>query len=160
MRFAAVVAAVLLAGVPAGAAWTEGETIPRLALEDQHGRRGEVDERVRLLLFTREMRAGGIVKEALADADQALLEARRAVYVADISGMPAVVSRLFAVPAMRRRAYRVLLDRDGAATEGLPAVEGKVTVVALDRLRITRITHATSAAELGELLRPPATPDR
>lgn len=148
MRLTAVLAALLLASGTLAAGWVEGDTIRPVALEDQHGRRGEIDERVRVLLFTRDMGGGGVVKEALADADQAFLDARGVVYVADIGGMPAMISRLFALPAMRKRPYRVLVDRDGSATREFPRAEGKATVILLDRLRVMRVSYAASAAEL------------
>lgn len=149
---AMVVAMALVLAVSAGAAWNEGETIRQFSLQDQHGRPADVDDGVRLLLVSRDMKGGGFVKEALAEVDQAFLDARRAVYVADISGMPAVVSRLFAVPAMRKRGYRVLLDRDGSATRELATPEGKVAIVTLDRLRVVRVAHATSPREVRDAL--------
>jgi len=100
------------------------------------------------------MAAGDVVKAALGDTEQRVLDERGLVYVADISGMPAVISRMFAIPKMRKRPYRVLLDRDGAVVRDLPRVEGRPTLVALDRLRIVRIEHPASAEELKRATEP------
>jgi len=143
---------VLVAAAVAAPAWAPGTQLPRFALEDQHGVRVEVDEQVALLVVTRDMDAGDLVKQALAGVDQRRLDERRALYVADISRMPALVSRLIAIPRMRQRPYRVLLDRDGSATRDAPYVEKKPTVLFLDRLRITRVEHAASAEELRRLV--------
>lgn len=146
------VSALLVLLFVLGASATErygvGATLAQRSLEDQHGVRAEVDERVELLLVTRDMKAGDLVKKALDGIPQTRLDERHALYVADISGMPALVSRLFAVPRMRERAYRVLLDRDGSVARELPHVDGKPTLVSLAALRITAITHPATVDEV------------
>ena len=94
------------------------------------------------------MDGGGVVKQGLAAADQAFLEAHDAAYVADVSGMPSLALRLFALPSLRKRPYRILLDRDGAATRTLPHGAGAVTVLRLDRLRVTGVSHPAHADDL------------
>jgi hypothetical protein len=125
-----------------------GSTLARRSLEDQHGKRAEIDEHVRVLVVTRDMEAGDLVKKALAEVEQKTLDERGVVYVADISRMPGLVSRLFAVPRLRERPYRVLLDRDGSLARELPYVEGKPAVVSLDALRITAVAHPATVDDV------------
>ena len=73
------------------------------------------------------------------------MSGRRAVYVADISGMPGLIAKTFAIPAMRDRPYFMLLDRDGETTARLPDIEGQATLVFLDRLAVRRIVNVTEA---------------
>jgi hypothetical protein len=101
------------------------------------------------------MDGGGQVKEAFATVDQAWLDARGVAYVADISGMPALVSRLMAVPRMRSRPYRVLLDRDGTRTRDLPREKGRATVLWLDDLTVRAMDHPQTAAALRASLEQP-----
>jgi len=150
MRAAGVL--VLFATVASAEPYAVGGTLRPFSLADQHGARASVGEEVRLLLLSRDMGAGDIVKGALGDADQRFLDERRAVYLADVSGMPAMIRRMFALPKMRKRPYRVLIDEDGTVARDFPRVEGKPTLVLLDRLRITRIDHPASASELGRAL--------
>jgi len=138
----ALVASVAVAAVGVGG------RIAAVRLEDQHGKVGVVDAGTRVLVVSRDMDGGGLVKEAFADVDQAWLEVRRVVYVADISGMPALVSRLMAVPRMRGRAYRVLLDRDGAVARELPHEKGRATVLRLDDLVIRGVEHPATGPAL------------
>ncbi len=132
----------------APAPYAVGDTIEAFALEDQHGDSGGVDASTRVILFSRDMPGGDLLKEALEDVEAGALEARGAVYVSDISGMPALVSRLMAVPAMRRRPYDLLLDRDGDVTARLPDAIRQATLIHLDALRIERIEHASDAATI------------
>jgi hypothetical protein len=144
----AVTGFMLVAGSAAAEPIGAGSTLAPFTAEDQHGARVEVDERVRLLVFSRDMDGGDVVKQALADTSQASLDGRHAVYVADISRMPAVISTLIAVPRMRQRPYRVLLDRDGSSTRDLPYEKGRPTVLVLDALRVVRVEHPGSADAL------------
>jgi len=133
-------------------AWVVGERIEGFALEDQHGETRRVDAATRLVLFSRDMDGGGLLRSALEDTPSETLPERDAVYVADISGMPGLVARLFAVPAMRRRPYPMLLDRTGETTARLPDVEGQATLVFLDDLVVTRVEHADSDDVVRRLL--------
>ena len=147
MRLAAL-GLVLAATLATAAPVDVGTALAGFTLDDQHGVPGTVDGRTRIVLFTREMKGGDVAKAALAGADQSFLDARGLVYVADVSRMPAVVLRLFALPRLRERPYRMLLDRDGTQTRELPSPEGHATVLFLTELRVTRIADYGSAAEL------------
>jgi hypothetical protein len=152
VRVLAATIAVLAAVALADERYDVGSTIPRLALEDQHGAAGAIDDTVRIVVLTRDMDAGNVVKETLADEEQRFLDEHHAVYVADISRMPALVSRLIAVPRMRGRRYRVFLDRKGDLVSRFPVTDGKPSVVYLERGRVTRVVHPATANELRAVL--------
>lgn len=157
LRPAALLAGTLLAAsavglAPASEPYAVGDRIAAVTLEDQHGVERAVDESVALVLFARDMDAGDIVKQALAETDGEALAARHAVYVADISAMPGLVARMFALPRMRKRAYPMLLDRDGVATERFPAREGVVTLMRLDDLELEAVEFVADPAALAATL--------
>ena len=130
-----------------------GDLVPELSLEDQHGETRSIDDSTRLVLFSRDMEGGDLLKSALADVKEDFLPSRSVVYVSDISGMPRLVARMFAIPSMRRRPYPMLLDRTGEATASLPDVPGRATVLFLEGRRIERIEHAEDVAGIRALLR-------
>jgi hypothetical protein len=140
---------------PPAAARAVGDRIESFELLDAHGQPGRIDESVRLLLFAADMDAGGLVNDAL-EEDPSLqdLAARGAVFVSDIHRMPALITRLFALPSMRRRPYRMLLDREAAGPSArIPREEGKVTLLDLDSLTIRRIEYLDSAKSVAGALR-------
>jgi hypothetical protein len=141
-------ALLALAAVCRAEPWAPGTALPALALDDQHGERAVVDAQVRVVVFTHDMKGGDVVREALADVDQRFLDAHRIVYVADISGMPGLIARFVAVPRMRGRPYRMLLDRDGEATRDVPRARDVPTLVLVDGGRVTRIEHPRDPAAL------------
>lgn len=151
-RIVPLLAAALAAGSAAAEPLVVGSPLPALSLEDQHGERRALDASLSLVLFSRDMDAGAAIKEALAEDGQAFLERHRAVYVSDVSGMPRLVLRLMARPAMRNRPYPVLLDEDGAATSDFPSQEGRVTLLFLEGGRVARVAHAADADEVRTLV--------
>lgn len=143
----------------AQAAFAEGDRIDAFTLETQHGEAASVDESTRIVLFSRDMEGGDLLKEALTAVEGSVLDRSGVVYVSDISGMPGLVAKLFAVPAMRRRPYSLLLDRDGTVTARLPDEAGRATLIHLENLRIERIEYAPDAATIrASLGLEPATP--
>jgi hypothetical protein len=58
------------------------------------------------------------------------------------------ISSMIAKPGMRERPYRMFLDEDGELTENFSGVEGKATLMLLDRLEVVRIVYLDSVAEL------------
>ncbi|WP_342247936.1 FAD/FMN-containing dehydrogenase [Pseudomonas sp. OTU2001] len=103
-----------------------GDKLAPWTLLDQHDHAYSLDTGTHILLVARDMDGAKLVKAALADQPEGYLEARDAVFVADIQRMPALISKLFAIPAMRDYNYRVLLDRDGRVASGYPGQDGQV----------------------------------
>ena len=97
-----------------------GERLAPWTLLDQYDQPYSLKPDTHILLVARDMEGAKLVKAALADAPKGYLEARDAVFVADIHRMPALISKLFAIPAMRDYSYRVLLDREGRIASRYP----------------------------------------
>ncbi|MFP8881364.1 MAG: FAD/FMN-containing dehydrogenase [Myxococcota bacterium] len=130
---------------------TVGARLAPATLLDQNEVPHQIDESIRIIFFAREMEGGAVIRAVLDEEGPDYLEQHRALYVADISGMPAVIARLIAIPKMQKeRPYPTLLDRDGTTTAPFPAEEGRVTVMALDELRVTAIDYRDSPAGVRE----------
>ena len=54
------------------------------------------------------------------------------MFVADIQGMPSLISKLFAVPKMRDYSYRVVLDREGQVVPQYAVAAGQVQWLQLE----------------------------
>jgi hypothetical protein len=149
----AILIGLLVVAIRAGAAPVgQGDVIEPFSLEDQHGTAHRVDGSVAIILFSRDMAGGDVLKEALKDAPPEALSNVHAVYVADISGMPRLVARLFAIPSMRRRPYSMLLDRDGSKTAVFPDLEGQATLIFLDALKVTHVLHLATPSDVRQEL--------
>lgn len=145
---------LLAAPAAAGDAVGVGSTLAALTLNDQHDVPGSVDASTRLVLYARDMDGADLVEQALAVDGAAKLAGAGAVVVAEISGMPSLIARWFAIPKLQKRPYRMLLDRDGVATAHLPAEAGKVTLLRLEALQVVAVEMATTSDAVIAALQP------
>ena len=111
----------------------KGERLLPWTLLDQFDKAYTLDQQARVLLVARNMTGAKLLKAALEGKPKGFLDARQAVFVADVSRMPAVISTLFAVPAMRDYNYRVLLDSKSRVASRYPAAEDQVLWLDLER---------------------------
>ena len=152
-RWRAALAGLALAVAGASALAAEavgpGQPLPPLALADQHDAPWRVEPGTRLLVFAADKAASDLAAEALGADGAQRLAAQRALYLADIHAMPALVTRMFALPALRALPYRVGLARDAAQAAGLPSRRGQVTLLELDADgRVGAVAYAADVATL------------
>ncbi|MCQ4347578.1 FAD/FMN-containing dehydrogenase [Pseudomonas stutzeri] len=124
-------ALALLAG--AAHALESGERLAPWTLNDQFDAPYTLDDELRVLLVARSMDGAKLLDAALAGQPKGYLEARRALFVADISRMPSLIGKLFAIPAMRDYNYRVLLDREAQVVPQYAAPEQGVLWLQLEQ---------------------------
>jgi hypothetical protein len=137
-----------------------------LVLPDQHGATHPLPPGTRTVVFVADMDATTIVHALLGERAPDYLDARRAVFIADIHRMPRIITRFVALPRMRRYPYRMLLIRDDTTGARFPRRAEHVTVLGLDEaLRPAWTRYVTTAAELERALlagaaagEPPAPP--
>ncbi|MBT8766320.1 FAD/FMN-containing dehydrogenase [Metapseudomonas boanensis] len=130
----------------------QGERLAPWTLLDQFEQPYSLNDELQVLLVARSMDGAKLVKGALEGQPKGYLEGRRTVFVADISRMPALVSKLFALPAMRDYNYRVLLDRESRVVSRYPGDEAKVLWLRLDHGALVEQREYDSAAALREAL--------
>ncbi len=121
-------------------------------LLDQFDKPYTVNAELRVVLIARDMAGSQLVKSALEGRPAGYLEARHVVFVADISRMPAPISAMFAVPAMRDYSYRVLLDRDARIASRFTAQPEVVTWLQVERGRVVDIRRFDSTDTLRQAL--------
>ena len=100
-----------------------------LALEDQFGQTIEVPGDSRAIFFAADMDASTLVRETFGAEQTDVMAEAGVLYVADISGMPKMVAKMFAKPKMRKLPYRIALDTDGSLSAQWPRQPGAVTVI-------------------------------
>ncbi|MGF6691033.1 hypothetical protein M2318_001082 [Metapseudomonas resinovorans] len=125
-----------------------GERLSPWTLLDQYDQPYSLDDGLQVLLVARDMDGNKLVKAALEGQPKDYLEARHAVFVADISRMPSLVSSMFAVPAMRDYNYRVLLDRESRVASRYPGEASRVLWLRLDHGTLTERKEFSDAAAL------------
>ncbi|WP_341893066.1 hypothetical protein [Variovorax sp. YR752] len=135
-----------------------GEPLPAMVLQDQHGQAVAVPGAARWLLFAPDKAAADLAQDWLKARGPGALKSLQAVYLADISGMPALVARMFALPRLRELPFPVALASEAALTSEWPRRAGQLTLVAVDRGLVLGIEHAANVHDLAQRLQPPAAP--
>ena len=135
-----------------------GQALPELGLTDQHERPGEVGAGTRLVLFAPDRESSELAHGVLEEMGGETLEQAGVRYVADISAMPGLVTRMFALPKMRDYSYSMLLGREAADTAMLPRRDGALTLIELEAGSVTDLSYVGTEADLRAALAPYLTP--
>lgn len=125
-----------------------GDTLPTFKLNDQHDKPYPIPANSRVLLVTADKTSGELAHEVLKDIPQPEQERRGIVYLADLSGMPSFITRMFALPKMRDYEYRMMIGFEPEQTAMLPRVADAVTVIELDAGRIKSVEPVRDIATL------------
>lgn len=131
---------------------TIGDTLPAITLTDQHGATASIAEDTRLILFAADKDAADLVNAYLSGQTETFLPENRAYFLSDISGMPSLVTRLFALPKMRERPYSILLAYSEESLAALPRKKGMVSVIQLLDGSVQQISFAGNKEELNRLI--------
>jgi hypothetical protein len=119
-----------------------GAKVEFALLQDQFANPFPHDDKMAMLLYADAMQASRDVRDAMARIDPACYEQGKLVFVANVSGMPRMITKLIAVPKMRGYGFPVWLDYSGEATVSLPVKEDQVSIVSVDHGVITRVDYA------------------
>lgn len=152
MKSIILVALLLLPNALLAASLAVGEPLPSMTLTDQHDQPHAIDAQTRLILFSADRDASALIEDALAEQTAESLDAAGILYVADISGMPGMVTKLIALPQMRKRPYPMLLGREAEETAMLPRERGQVTLIETDAGTITAIRFIDDEQALSQAL--------
>ena len=126
---------------------TVGDSLQEVEFQDQHGNALGVTDNTRVVLFSRGMKGGDIIKEALEllPVDK---QPKALVYVADISGMPSLIAKFVAIPQMQELPFNIALDREGEPTKLWPGDKETATVIHLQKFKIISVTQVETSDAL------------
>ena len=144
-------AALCVHGPTGAAPLAAGSALPALTLKDQHDKPVAIPADTRWVLFSAEKSVSDMVGTALSAEPAGAMGRMHLVYVVDISAMPALMTRMFALPKLRDLPYSIALVREAAEVAqvaDIPRQPGAATLLRLDNGRITQVTAVGSAADL------------
>lgn len=108
-----------------------GDRFPDIEFEDQFDVKQTIENSDTLVLMSFDKKVSEQVNKFLATQSKDFLESHNSRYIADISGMPGLITKMFALPKMRDYNYRLLLIKDEENAEYFEQAEGKLTVYKL-----------------------------
>ena len=114
------------------------DKFPYDSFSDQFEKKLAITPQTKEIIISFSKKNGKAVKTFL-QTHKGYLKKRQAVYLADVSSVPSLVMSLFMKPALQKNNFRVGLIEDEKIAEILPKVEGKTTVIHLEKMYIKSI---------------------
>ena len=92
---------------------TVGSNLPTLTVKDQFEKEFTIDAKIKTIIFSATKDESATIKDFLVTKDKNYLTTNNIAYVADITGMPSLISKFFALPKMKDYSFSILLiDED------------------------------------------------
>lgn len=129
-----------------------GTQLTQRTLPDQHDENATLDGQTRLLLVASSRDAAELVDNAIKEQPEGYLEARDALYVADVSQMPSFITKWVLKPSMRSANYRILLDYESQVAPEHLGTGDDVLWLELDDLEVRNRQTFSSSDALREAL--------
>ena len=127
--------------------YVKGGTVKVFSAKDQHEQAYTFDAKTtRYLLVSHDMETGKKANGALTALGKDHLASKKAVYIANIHGMPGV-GRMFALPKMKKYDHRIILGDDAALIANFPEQKGKVTVLGLSNGKVESVQYWDPSTE-------------
>ncbi len=139
---------IAMSMVAFGSEYKVGDTISPMKLVDQFGVLHSLDRTPKTIIMTFEKEPSSKVHKFLANKPKDYLTANGATFIAEISQMPKFVSKMFALPAMRKYNHPVLLISDENVGERFPAQDDKITIIKSENGQIKSINFVSNISSL------------
>ncbi|AXH11027.1 hypothetical protein CP960_10905 [Malaciobacter halophilus] len=107
------------------------EKISNFSLANQFDEKKTIDEKVQTIIVSFEKGTGKEVNEFLEEKNPDFLENHNAIFIANISGMPMFITKMFALPKMKNYKHEILLIYDEKDNR-FKAKEGMSTLYELE----------------------------
>lgn len=135
-------------------AHAETNSLNAMTFQDQWEKPQVLDTDVNWVILSTSKAGGNWVKDALEEMGWKDLSDKKLLYVADISGMPSLISKYMAIPAMQDYAFPIALvqDEEQIETWPKPADDG-VMVYELKQFKIVSSQELTSDTAVENFLK-------
>jgi len=125
-----------------------------LKAKDQFDKIHTLDSNIKTILFASDKETSDLLRDYLLPLSENsnILEKNSAVYVADISGMPSIISKLIALPKMKKYPFSILL-LDDSNKEIFTKEDGKIIVYSIEDGKVSKIDKISTPKELENFIK-------
>lgn len=152
--FKKIVLATLLALGLNAASLNIDSSIVDIKIKDQFDKVHTLNSDVKTILFASDKGTSDMLRDYLLPLSEKenILEKNSAVYVADISGMPSLISKFIALPKMKKYPFSILL-LDDSNKENFVKEDGKIIVYSLENGKVVKIDKISTKEELANFIK-------
>ncbi|WP_198304252.1 hypothetical protein [Arcobacter vandammei] len=128
--------------------------VENIKIKDQNEVEKTIDANVKTILFASDKKTSDLLRDYLLPLSEKenVLEKNSAVYVADISGMPSLISKFIALPKMKKYPFSVLL-LDDTNKDNFTKEDGKIIVYSLEGGKVSKIEKISTTEELANIIK-------
>ena len=128
--------------------------VENIKIKDQHEAEKIIDAKIKTILFASDKKTSDLLRDYLLPLSEKenVLEKNSTVYVADISGMPSLISKFIALPKMKKYPFSVLL-LDDTNKDNFTKEDGKIIVYSLDNGKVVKIEKISTTEELANIIK-------
>ena len=129
-------------------------TVSELKIKDQFEKEHTLNANIKTILFASDKATSDMLRDYLLPLSEKekIIKKNNAVYIADISGMPSLISKYIALPKMKKYPFSILL-LDDTNKDNFTKEDGKIIVYTLDNLKVTNITKISTPQELANIIK-------
>src|SRR5574344_453142 len=128
--------------------------IENITIKDQFEKEHKLDANVKTILFASDKGTSDLLRDYLLplSENKNILEENGAVYVADISGMPSLISKFIALPKMKKYPFSVML-LDDTNKDNFVKEDGKIIVYSLENGKVVKVDKISTKEELAKFIK-------
>ena len=124
-----------------------GDSTPTFQIKDQFEKMHKISADAKTILVAESRSTSVIVREYLLTKDTNFLANNKAHYIADISGMPSLISKWIALPKMKKYPFSILLVNEEQA-KSFSTKEDKITVYTVTDGKVSGVKYIETEKEL------------
>jgi len=124
-----------------------GDSTPTFEIKDQFEKMHTISADTKTILVAESRGTSVIVREYLLSKDTNFLETNKTQYIADISGMPSLISKFIALPKMKKYPFPILLV-DEEQSKSFTTQDDKITVYTLTDGKVSDVKFIETTEEL------------
>lgn len=150
--FRKLILSILLSTLVYSSSLKLNDKISNFSLTDQFDRIHTITSDVSTIVITFEKETLNSVNDFLSKKERDFLEKNNAIFIANISCLPNIFTRMFTLPKLRDYKYSILLIYDEKSAKFFE-VENKITVYSIENGIVKNIRYLNSIFELEEILK-------
>ena len=150
--FRKLILSILLSTLVYSSSLKLNDKISNFSLTDQFDRIHTITSDVSTIVITFEKETLNSVNDFLSKKERDFLEKNNAIFIANISCLPNIFTRMFTLPKLRDYKYSILLIYDEKSAKFFE-VENKITVYSIEDGIVKDIRYLNSIFELEEILK-------
>ena len=124
-----------------------GDSTPTFEIKDQFEKTHKISADTKTILIAESRSTSVIVREYLLTKDTNFLATNKTHYIADISGMPYLISKFIALPKMKKYPFSILLV-DEEQAKSFSTKDDKITVYTVTDGKVSALKYIETTEEL------------